>query len=324
MTRYSYILSIALAWTVATTAQETLRQRAYYPTGVPMEDETVEWKQDVYRELSLLEPANAGLFSPADQLDKPQGLFAHIFDMAVKRIIHLYKYEIDGNEKLIPRNEMGIKNFLDDYHIAYTADSTGRLTFNKNDIPYAEVTTFYIKEAVYYDAVNSSFRTKVIALCPVLVMEDEFNDQPVRYPLFWVKYQEMERYMQHVIFRPEIRNLAVRMTMDDFFTLNRYKGDIYKVYNPHATTLSQYCKNDTVMQEEQQRIERNLQEVRRRVYNIYHREKKEDKLQNNAQQEEKPKKKKEHKAKQEAEAIKDDSPAEQTPENEDDKGKIQK
>ena len=259
-----------MACSIHLMAQNTLRQRIYYPAGVDMNEETVEWRKDVYREIILTEEANSGLFSPSDQEEQLTGLFANIFDQGIQGKIKMYKYEIDGNEKLTPRNEITIKNILDDYHITYTADSTGLISINRNDVPYADITSYYIKESVYYDAVNSCFRTKVIALCPVMVLEDEFSDQPVRYPLFWVRYRDLQRRLSNVIFHPEPRNIALTMTMDDYFTLNCYKGEIYKVYNDQATTLAQTAKDDSSLSAEREKIKSGINEVIKRTYNLYH------------------------------------------------------
>ena len=53
-------------------------------------------------------------------------------------------------------------------------------------------------------------------------------------------------------------NNAATMSMDDFFTLNRYEGKIYKTNNMLGRTLAQYCKTDTAMNKEQKRIEAEL------------------------------------------------------------------
>lgn len=277
MTRELYILAIITAFTLNVKAQilaqDTVRQRDW-PVGVPMDDETIEWRQDVYRELDLTKPYNAGLYSGSNQEDGTTGLFAKVFELAVARKIDLYKYEIDGNEQLTKRNQTDIKNILDDFHINYTSEGNV-ISIDKNDVPYAEVTTFYLKEAIYYDAINSSFSTRVIALCPVIVMEDEFSDEPVRYPLFWVKYNQIEKYLYDIYTIPDYRNLAGKMPIAEYFALNLYEGDIYKVFNEQGNLLSQKFENNTALAKEKQRIMENMQRVKNTTYNIYYSEKKE-------------------------------------------------
>lgn len=254
-------------------AQDTVRQQDW-PTGVPMDDETIEWRQDIYLDLDLTRQRNAGLYSDSFQEDETTGLFARIFEVALQGKINLYKYDIDGNERLIKRNRTDIRHILDDFHIAYTGRGD-TISVNKSDVPFAEVTRFYLKEAVYYDVINSSFSTRVLALCPVIVMEDEFSDEPVRFPLFWVRYSELERYLHTTYTVPEYRNLAARMPMDEYFALNLYEGDVYKVYNPFGNTLAAEIKNDTVLETERAKIKRNYETIQKTTYNIYYNDKKE-------------------------------------------------
>ena len=61
-------------------------------------------------------------------------------------------------------------------------------------------------------------------------------------------------------------NNAAMMSADDFFTLKRYKGDIYKAVNLQDRLLSNYCTDDTEMKAEQQRIEKQLTDVQEHVY----------------------------------------------------------
>ena len=48
------------------------------------------------------------------------------------------------------------------------------------------------------------------------------------------------------------------MSADDYFTLNRYSGKIYKTTNMLGRTLAQYCPDDSAMAREQMRIEKEL------------------------------------------------------------------
>lgn len=62
-------------------------------------------------------------------------------------------------------------------------------------------------------------------------------------------------------------NNAATMSMDDYFTLNRYKGKIYKTTNMLGKTLAQYCDNDTAkLTKEQKRIEAELQAFRNNIF----------------------------------------------------------
>ena len=62
-------------------------------------------------------------------------------------------------------------------------------------------------------------------------------------------------------------NNAAQVSMDDFFTLNMYRGKIYKTNNAQGKTLSQLCNGDeTKMTAEQKRIEAELEGFKKTIF----------------------------------------------------------
>ena len=247
--------------------QVTIRQQSY-PTALPSEDENIDWQQDIYREISVLDKANQGLYCPVDPTEHQKGLFTCLFQLAVEKVVPIYRYNLDGEEKFSKKTLADIKEVMRSHQIFFSEED-GRLIVSPEDIPASEILLYYIKERVYYDLTNSAFRTKVLALCPVLLQEDEFGEGVTRYPLFWMKYDDVEPYLTERTIIPDYSNKADRITMADYFTLNRYKGTIYKISNAFGTTLRQDCDNDSVLYNSRQRIEQNISKVKRQTYNIY-------------------------------------------------------
>ncbi len=268
--RFSLAIILTMVMVMSVKAQKGIRQQEF-PGGEDINQTSVEWQQMVYRELDLTEEENAALYSAADQEEKLTGLFAHIFNMMVNGNLKIYKYNIDGNEKLTPRYETNVKEFLNDFHIEHQEGEDGEVYVNSGDVPYADVTMFFVKETVYYNISNSSFRRKVLALCPVMVVEDEFSDEPVRYPLFWVRYADLEPGLKSVYFNPDAQNIALSMTMDDFFSLNRYKGEIYKV-NGQTIKKEAEAGNDSVRKIENAKVTEKINSLQRTTYNVYTKE----------------------------------------------------
>ena len=63
------------------------------------------------------------------------------------------------------------------------------------------------------------------------------------------------------------KNNAATMNMDDFFTLNRYKGKIYKTTNMLGKTLVQIAgEGSTKLTAEQKRIEAELEAFRNNIF----------------------------------------------------------
>ena len=56
------------------------------------------------------------------------------------------------------------------------------------------------------------------------------------------------------------------MSVDDYFTTNKYQGTIYKTNNMLGQTLRQYCPTDSAMTAEQKKIEKELKDFEKNIY----------------------------------------------------------
>ena len=243
----------------------TQRMRLQYPTALDMPEDVV-WRRDIYREIDLNDEANSGLYFPVEPQGKQVNLFTYVFKLALNNYIPVYEYNLDGNEVLEASAKVNMKSILDNYHIFYE-EQGGKIKVDNSDIPSAEVKMYYLKESAYYDQANSSFHIKPIAFCPVMLREDDFGGEAAKYPLFWVKYSDVEPFLSRQTVMTSNLNNAATMSMDDYFTLNRYKGKIYKTTNMLGKTLAQYCDNDTAkLTKEQKRIEAELQAFRNNIF----------------------------------------------------------
>ena len=234
----------------------SMRAKLMFPTSLDMPEDVV-WRRDIYREIDLGQDANGGLYYPVEPMDRQVNLFTYVFKLALNNYIPVYEYRLDGNESFTDSARVQIKTILDNFHIYYE-EKDGKLRVDNSDIPSAEVKLYYLKESAYYDQANSSFRRKVLAVCPVMMREDDFGGEASKYPLFWVKYSDLAPYLGRQTVMTSNLNNAATMSMEDFFTLNRYEGKIYKTNNMLGRTLAQYCPTDSAMAKEQQKIENEL------------------------------------------------------------------
>lgn len=242
----------------------TARAQISFPTSEPMSEDVV-WRRDIYRELSLMESENAGLYYPVEPNGTQMNFFSYVFKLMLTGKIPVYEYRLDGNEVFNESARVKPLTLLDNYHIYYTRDN-GKLHFEDADIPSREVKSYYLKESAYYDQATSTFHKKVVALCPVMSREDDFGDGSANYPLFWVKYDDLAPFLAKQTIMTSDLNNAATMSLDDYFTLNMYKGKIYKTNNMLGQTLAQYCATDSDMVKEQRRIENELLAFEKNVY----------------------------------------------------------
>ena len=239
------------------------------PTAASMPDDVV-WKRDIYRQLDLMNDKNAPMYYPVEPQGRQVNLFTYLFRLILTGRVTAYTYKLDGNESFEPKDKLEVKDMLERYSIFYEEGEGGKLNVADSDVPSAEATRYYIKESVYLDQRTGTFSTRVTALCPILMRgDDEFGEGTgggTPYPLFWVKYEDIAPYLARLPMMGSNLNNVSNMTADDFFTMNRYEGKIYKTNNLQGKVLANYCETDSAMALEQKKIEKQLTDFEEGVW----------------------------------------------------------
>ena len=248
----------------------TLRAQISYPAAQNMSEDVV-WRRDSYRELNLSAAANSGLYDPEEPNGNEMNLFTYIFKLMLTGKIKVYEYRLDGNESFSDSARVKPLEFLDNYGIYYERNGKS-MHLDNSDIPSRDVRGYYLKESAYYDQASATFHKKVIALCPIMVRQDDFSsgegdDSGQKYPLFWVKYDDIAPFLaKHTIMTSDLNNAAT-MSADDYFTKNRYKGNIYKTTNMLGKTLRQMAGDDDMkLTAEQKRIEAEIDAFEKNIF----------------------------------------------------------
>ena len=243
----------------------TDRASLMFPTTATMPEDVV-WKRDIYRQLDLTKDKNAPMYYPVEPMGRQVNLFTYLFRLILTGRVNAYSYKLDGNESFDEKDKLPVKEMLERYGIYYE-ENNGKMTVADSDVPSAEATRYYIKESIYMDQRTGTFKTKVTALCPVLMRgADEFSSDATPYPLFWVNYDDIAPWLAKLPMMPSDLNNVTNMTADDFFTMNRYEGQIYKTNNMQGKMLHNYCPTDSDMVAEQKRIEKQLGDFEKNVW----------------------------------------------------------
>lgn len=255
----------ASATATAAAKQSHDRASLQFPTSAAMPEDVV-WKRDIYRQLDLMKDKNAPMYYPVEPIGKQVNLFTYLFRLIQTGRVTAYTYKLDGNESFEDKDKLSVKDMLERYSIYYE-EKDGKIVVADADVPSAEATRYYIKESVYLDQRTGTFSTKVTALCPVLMRgADEFSTDATPYPLFWLKYDDVAPWLAKLPMMGSNLNNVSNLTADDYFTLNRYEGKIYKTNNLQGKVLANYCETDSAMKKEQQKIEKQIADFEEGVW----------------------------------------------------------
>ena len=220
------------------------------------------WSRDVFREIHLTEHPNTALYGSTG--DDEGCLFNILFREVVNGNIPCYKYDINSTDRTDSITLTKPEVLLKDFHIDYRQNN-GKIHIDSGDMPTAQVTMIYLRERVAYDIATSSFKRTVIALCPVITEQQYDGEQPQRYPLCWVRYADLKEVLTQTAVTDDLNNSIV-LSLDEWFSLHFYQGNIYKIQSRIGNALKQYVHTQKEYHAEQQRINSALNTLQQQTY----------------------------------------------------------
>lgn len=238
------------------------RMQDFYTAKEP-HDADISYMREIYRQLDLNVPENTPLYYPEDVVDGQKNLFRLILGLVVDAKIPAYEY-LDGREAFTDQYKVKVAEMLDRFGIYYTHGKGGternpKFVIEEADVPTGQVLTYYIIEKWEFDRRSNRMKTRVEAICPVLNRMGDFGGE-AKYPMFWVKYDQLRPYLaQQYVFLTDDNNLP-QYSLDDYFNLGMYKGDIYKTRNLRNLSMVQMYPDPDDLARAQDSIDRRLRE----------------------------------------------------------------
>lgn len=242
---------------------KTLRQQAFddYQKDSAME---TPWQHIVYRELDLTKDENASLYFPIEPMNGLTNLFRVIIDAFSKGELKAYEY-LDGREVFSEKFEVKPQDIFDKFSIYYKVKPAtqrgGKDTYevDESDVPSSEVLSYFVKERWEFDQKHSKYQPRILCICPVLHQSGEISTDAVKYPMFWINYEDLRPFLRDHLVVNQGMNTAARYTMEEFFSLGQYKGEIYKEQNLRGLSLKQQVgDNPDSLKMAQEKLDKDL------------------------------------------------------------------
>lgn len=243
-----------------TTSGVTDRMQGFFQTKEP-HDADLSYMKEVYRRLDLEKGQNAALYYPEDVIDGQENLFRIILRLVVDGQIPAYEY-LDGREIFTDQYKVNVADMLNRFDI-YAQPAKGSTERNPKffieeaDVPTGQVMNYYILEKWVFDRRTNAMKTTVEAICPVLNRYGDFGGE-ARYPMFWVKFDALRPYLaQQFVFVSDDNNIP-QYSLDDFFNLGLYDGEIYKTRNLRNLSMAQMYPDEDDLKRAQDSIDNHL------------------------------------------------------------------
>lgn len=240
--------------------QVTERMQSFYEQKEP-HDADLAWMREIYRQIDLTKPDNAVLYFPEDVIDGQENLFRLMLRLVVDGEIPAYEY-LDGREIFTDKYKINVRDMLDRFGIYYTegkgsTEKNPKFVIEEADVPTTQVLNYYVIEKWEFDRRSNEMKMRVVAICPVLNRSSDFGGD-ARYPMFWVKFDALRPYLaQQYVFISDDNNLP-QYSLDDYFNMEMYKGDIYKTKNLRNLSLVQMFPDPDDLKRAQDSIDNRL------------------------------------------------------------------
>ena len=257
----------------ATAVTDRMQQR--FDSTPDVGDADKEWMRVIYRQLDLDRAANAPLYYlneyyPVDIIDGEENLFRIIMRLLMADQIKAYEY-LDGREIFTDKYRLAVRDLLDKCYIAYSeakgsTEKSPRFVADEADIPAAEVLRYYVIEQWEFDRRNNRLHNNILAICPVLMRVGEYSSEPEPMPLFWIRYSDLRPHLlTRSVFMTDDNNLPTG-TYDDYFTLGRYDGEIYKTRNLRNLSMAQMYPEPEARKQAQDSIQATLDNFNKKLW----------------------------------------------------------
>ena len=181
--------------------------------------------------------------------------------LVVNGEIPAYEY-LDGREIFTDKYKINVRDMLDRFGIYYTegkgsTEKNPKFVIEEADVPTTQVLNYYVIEKWEFDRRSNDMKMRVVAICPVLNRSSDFGGD-ARYPMFWVKFDALRPYLaQQYVFISDDNNLP-QYSLDDYFNMEMYKGDIYKTKNLRNLSLVQMFPDPDDLKRAQDSIDNRL------------------------------------------------------------------
>lgn len=280
MKNIAIILSLILASTLAAHAQQQstsqLRRasqgtptsgnvsaaaRSAQPSG--RDDSDLQWMRTIYRSLSLQDDANAPLAFPEEAADGGDNLFRTVMKLVASGKVPAYEF-VDGRESFTPNRRVDPAESMRRFDIPFREAKGSTLKapvyeVESADIPSDDVKSYYLIERWEFNRHTNRMETRMEAICPVLHRTADIGLEPLRYPAFWVRMDDLRPYLAATLIATSDDNNLATHTLADYFNLRLYKGEIYKTGDRRNRPLAQIFQTPESLQHARDSIEQRLQ-----------------------------------------------------------------
>lgn len=216
------------------------------PMPIPsVREADVMWKKTIWREIDFRQKMNHGFYYPEEPHKRLKNLYTVLKDALSDPTtgVIAYKDETITGELVDPITWSEIVEKTTGMQTVNEYDDYGNIIGTKevkSEMSAGDVKRCQIKEEWYFDRQRSQLLVKIIAICPIRMVER--NDTYVPERLFWVPYDEnLRKVLADAPFFNR-KNSAARLSYDEVFLKRVFDSYIIREDNVFDRNINEYAK----------------------------------------------------------------------------------
>lgn len=191
----------------------------------PLRESDVFWKKRVWRVIDVREKMNQPFSYPA------RPLFQILIDAIQNEEKPMRVFSDEDFKQEMSLEQIDKQLFkMDTVIIPDPVTYENKVEIVKNDIDFADVKRYRVKEIWYFDKQTSTQKVRILGIAPLITVKADGGSSIGETPLFWVYYPEAREYLvRENVFNPA--NDASQISWEDLMEMRYFSSYIIKVSN---------------------------------------------------------------------------------------------
>jgi gliding motility associated protien GldN len=216
--------------------KETMKERRVLDYQ-PVRESDILWERRVWRIIDVREKMNLPFAYPEEPF------FRILSDAAVKGDLPVYSVDDDKFTKRLSTDDVLSMMSKADTIVTFDPETyEEKIEVVRNDINWADVKRFRIKEVWFFDKETSTMQVRILGIAPLIDVRD--NDGNFRYEkaMFWVYYPHARNLLaRHRVFTLG-SNTNATISWEDFLELRYFSSFIIKESNVYDRRIEDYAR----------------------------------------------------------------------------------
>ena len=206
----------------------------------------INWQRRIWRVIDLREKINHPLYYPTDDLAKRPSLFRVLQNGIYSgKINTVFEFDPFTNEfgRALTLTEM-VKQMTEQLAMKDSIgeplmDSTGSQIFKPDTMKPDDIKQYYVKEDWFFEKQRSVMDVRILAIAPVVEVDDPVSGKFTYHALFWLYYPAIRSYLaQYYCYNPY--NDAEWRTYDEIFHKRLFNSYTYMESNVYNRPIAAY------------------------------------------------------------------------------------